>query len=215
MSSRVTRASARQAPSPGSSSGTPTSNVSPIFSARTSVKAETETPVTSDDEALATIKKTVIRTSARKTATKASTVKRKVRDESDEEESEDELVKVETEVVASASTRASKRRVTVNRAYVEVVQKVRAVRRSSQLCALTVPLVFGRRRLRALHLQNQLPAQPPRVKVEPRLARRHRRHLRTKRTKRQSKRVTSADPSSRPRLMTTTSRTTLKPKRLC
>ncbi|TEB29534.1 hypothetical protein FA13DRAFT_1734745 [Coprinellus micaceus] len=115
MSSRVTRASAR------SLASTPKSNVSPIFSARTSIKAESETPVTSDGEEPQTIVKTTTRTSARRTTTRTSTVKRKKSDESDGEE---EAVNVEeTEVVTTISTRASKRRVTENRAYIEVLQK--------------------------------------------------------------------------------------------
>lgn len=76
------------------------------------------------------VKQAAARTSVRKSVTKTSIVKRKARDDSDGEQSEVE-VKVESEVVAT--TRASKRRVTVNRAYVEVVQRVRLARYLSPL----------------------------------------------------------------------------------
>lgn len=119
---RVTRSSARRAPSQSSTLDSPstTANASPIFSARTSVKALSETPITSDKEDSEEEDQVELKKKEKKFATTAKlsskTMKRK---KSEQASSDEDSVKLEATATATA-IRASKRRVSANRAYVEI-----------------------------------------------------------------------------------------------
>ncbi|KAF6762503.1 DNA repair protein rad16 [Ephemerocybe angulata] len=141
--SRLTRSSARRGVSPNSSSGTPTTNPSPIFSARTSIKAESETPVTSDGEDTL-LKSTIAITKSVKTVASRA-VKRKL--QSEELDDDDEDVENAVEIL-SVSTRASKRRVSTNRAYIEVPVKTPTPSRSTSAAA-SAPAAKGKGKAKA------------------------------------------------------------------
>ena len=102
---RVTRRSARSQVSPSTTSGTGTTNVSPIFSTPVSIK-ETETPPTSD----------VDEPTKKRTTRARSTTRRKRAPSSDLDASEPEE--------APTKRPAAKRRAVANRAYVEIPYKL-------------------------------------------------------------------------------------------
>ena len=114
---RVTRSSGRRAPSQSSTLDTPptTANASPIFSARTSLKAESETPATSDKEDFEEEEEVEVKKKIKTTTARSSNKRKK-----SEQVSSDDEDDVKLEEVAATATRASKRRVSSNRAYVEI-----------------------------------------------------------------------------------------------
>ncbi|TFK22204.1 hypothetical protein FA15DRAFT_47188 [Coprinopsis marcescibilis] len=95
---RKTRSSARRATSPDSSPATPTTNASPVFSARNSIKEET--PATSDQEDVQVVK--------RKLPMRVTSITKRPAESDSEAEGDSE------------SSRAPKRRASSNRAYVEI-----------------------------------------------------------------------------------------------
>ncbi|EAU80544.2 DNA repair protein rad16 [Coprinopsis cinerea okayama7 len=117
---RTTRSSARRAVSTPASSATPTTNPSPINSAQTSTKGDTDTPATSDQEDELSLKP------APRASKRVTSLKRQ-REAANEGGSDDEASERST-TPATTATRASKRRAVANKVYVEVPSRSSSVK---------------------------------------------------------------------------------------